>query len=156
MACSITVLPALGGDTISARWPKPSGQIRSTTRWVSAVRGLDARGDSSTSGRAGCTAPSLANSGRSTRRPGGAPFTLATLPFSSVTRSPRRSPGRGPVHSPAPAVLERDETAATQPREPHAGISLGGQIAVGGEPHGAAVGGGGEPAGDGGQRASVS
>src|ERR1051325_6430238 len=121
MACSITVLPALGGDTISARWPKPSGQIRSTTRWVSAVRGLDARGDSSTSGRAGCTAPSLANSGRSTRRPGGAPFTLATLPG-----------------------------------ERHAGIPLGGQLVVGGEPHGAAVGGGVEPAGDGGQRASVS
>src|ERR1051325_7608533 len=102
MACSITVLPALGGDTISARWPKPSGQIRSTTRWVSAVRGLDARGDSSTSGRAGCTAPSLANSGRSTRRPGGAPFTLATLPFSSVTRSPRRSPGSRTPGSPLP------------------------------------------------------
>src|ERR1041385_7657195 len=119
MACSITVLPALGGDTISARWPKPSGQIRSTTRWVSAVRGLDARGDSSTSGRAGCTAPSLANSGRSTRRPGGGAFGAR-----------------------APAVRGGQESAAAQPGEPHAGISFGGQIAVGGEPHGAAVGGG--------------
>src|SRR5439155_19373185 len=62
-----------------------------------------------------------------------------------------RGGGRA-VHARDPAVLERDEIAATQSRQPHAGIPFGGQIAVGGEPHGAAVGGGVEPAGDGGQR----
>src|SRR5213596_599594 len=36
------VFPALGGDTMSARWPKPNGQMRSTTRWMSAVRVHDA------------------------------------------------------------------------------------------------------------------
>ena len=36
MACAIslskTVLPARGGDTISARWPRPSGVMRSIAR----------------------------------------------------------------------------------------------------------------------------
>ena len=32
--CSITVLPVRGGDTISARWPLPIGEIRSITRGV--------------------------------------------------------------------------------------------------------------------------
>ena len=35
MSCKIVVLPALGGDTISARWPFPIGMIRSITRVVS-------------------------------------------------------------------------------------------------------------------------
>ena len=34
MFCSITVLPVRGGETISARWPLPSGVIRSMTRVV--------------------------------------------------------------------------------------------------------------------------
>jgi len=99
-ACSITVFPALGGDTIRARWPKPRGQIRSTTRWISAVRGLDAWGVSSRRGRDGCTAPSFAKSSRSPRLAGGRPLTLTTRPFSTVTRSPRRSPGRRTPASP--------------------------------------------------------
>src|SRR6266700_670019 len=89
----MSVFPALGGETMRARWPNPSGQMRSITRWRSAVRGLDARSVSSRSGRLGCTAPSLPNSGRSLRCPGGAPFTVTMRPPSSVTRSPRRSPG---------------------------------------------------------------
>ncbi len=92
-AWSIIVLPALGGDTRSARWPKPKGQMRSMTRCVSAVRGLEACGVSSSSGRDGCTAPSLANSGRSASPAGGASLTRTTRPCSSATRSPRRSPG---------------------------------------------------------------
>ena len=35
MSCRIVVLPAFGGDTISARWPLPIGMIRSITRVVS-------------------------------------------------------------------------------------------------------------------------
>ena len=35
MSCRIVVLPAFGGDTISARWPLPIGMIRSMTRVVS-------------------------------------------------------------------------------------------------------------------------
>ena len=35
IACRIIVLPALGGDTISARWPLPIGMMRSMTRVVS-------------------------------------------------------------------------------------------------------------------------
>ena len=35
MSCMIVVLPALGGETISARWPLPIGMIRSITRVVS-------------------------------------------------------------------------------------------------------------------------
>ena len=34
MACSTIVLPAFGGETISARWPLPSGMTRSITRVV--------------------------------------------------------------------------------------------------------------------------
>src|SRR5882762_4312984 len=49
------------------------------------------------------------------------------------------------------SVVQRDEIAAPQSREAHPGIALGGQIAVGGTPYGAAVGGGVEPAGDGSQ-----
>src|SRR5690349_8907237 len=32
------VLPAFGGETISARWPKPNGQIKSTTRCGTELR----------------------------------------------------------------------------------------------------------------------
>jgi len=99
-ACSITVFPALGGETIRARWPKPRGQIKSTTRWISAVRGLEAWGVSSRRGRDGCTAPSFAKSGRWSRWVGGRPLTLVTRPFSMVTRSPRRRPGRRTPASP--------------------------------------------------------
>ena len=35
MACRTIVLPAFGGDTISARWPLPIGMTRSMTRVVS-------------------------------------------------------------------------------------------------------------------------
>ena len=35
--CSRIVLPARGGLTISPRWPKPIGAIRSTTRMFSFV-----------------------------------------------------------------------------------------------------------------------
>ena len=35
IACRIVVLPAFGGDTISARWPLPTGITRSMTRVVS-------------------------------------------------------------------------------------------------------------------------
>ena len=35
MFCMIVVLPAFGGDTISARWPLPTGITRSMTRVVS-------------------------------------------------------------------------------------------------------------------------
>ena len=35
MSCMIVVLPALGGETIRARWPLPIGMIRSMTRVVS-------------------------------------------------------------------------------------------------------------------------
>ena len=35
MFCMIVVLPAFGGDTISARWPLPIGMTRSMTRVVS-------------------------------------------------------------------------------------------------------------------------
>ena len=35
MVCRIVVLPALGGETISARWPLPIGMTRSMTRVVS-------------------------------------------------------------------------------------------------------------------------
>src|SRR5439155_24823198 len=58
--------------------------------------------------------------------------------------------GRRAVHARDLAVFERDEVAPPQAREPHAGIAFRGQVAVGGEPHGAAVGGRVEPAGDGG------
>ena len=34
IACSTIVLPALGGETISARWPLPIGITRSMTRVV--------------------------------------------------------------------------------------------------------------------------
>ena len=34
IACSTIVLPAFGGDTISARWPLPIGMTRSMTRVV--------------------------------------------------------------------------------------------------------------------------
>ena len=34
IACSTIVLPALGGETISARWPLPIGMTRSMTRVV--------------------------------------------------------------------------------------------------------------------------
>src|SRR5438034_83064 len=96
----ITVFPALGGETIRARWPKPRGQIKSTTRWISAVRGLEAWGVSSRRGRDGCTAPSFAKSDRWSRWVGGRPLTLVTRPFSMVTRSPRRRPGRRTPASP--------------------------------------------------------
>ena len=35
MFCMIVVLPAFGGETISARWPLPIGMTRSITRVVS-------------------------------------------------------------------------------------------------------------------------
>ena len=35
IACSTIVLPAFGGETISARWPLPIGMTRSMTRVVS-------------------------------------------------------------------------------------------------------------------------
>ena len=38
MFCSMTVLPARGGDTINARWPFPSGVIKSITRVVRSLR----------------------------------------------------------------------------------------------------------------------
>ena len=34
IACSTIVLPAFGGETISARWPLPIGMTRSMTRVV--------------------------------------------------------------------------------------------------------------------------
>src|SRR6184192_3745892 len=58
--------------------------------------------------------------------------------------------GRRAVHARDLAVFERDEVAPPQAREPHTGIAFGGQVAVGGEPYGAAVGARVEPAGDGG------
>jgi len=68
---------------------------------------------------------------------------------------PLRQVGRRPAvdahHTP---VLHRDEIAAPQSGETHAGIALGGQIAVGGDAYRAAVGGGVEPAGDGSQESS--
>src|SRR5881296_2909367 len=60
--------------------------------------------------------------------------------------------GRQAVDARHAPVLQGDEIAAPQAGEAHPGITLGGQIAVGGEPYGAAVGRRVEPAGDGGQR----
>src|SRR5205814_6743753 len=60
--------------------------------------------------------------------------------------------GRQAVDARHAPVLHGDEIAAPQAGEAHPGITLGGQIAVGGEPYGAAVGRRVEPAGDGGQR----
>src|SRR5258705_243687 len=85
--------PALGGAKISARWPKPNGQMRSITRWVSAVRGLDACGVSSVSGRLGCTAPRSLKFDRSSAALGALPLTCVTRPSSRTTTSPLRRPG---------------------------------------------------------------
>src|SRR3989454_147286 len=60
--------------------------------------------------------------------------------------------GRQAVDARHVPVLHGDEIAAPQAGEAHPGITPGGQIAVGGEPYGAAVGRRVEPAGDGGQR----
>src|SRR6266566_2711487 len=60
--------------------------------------------------------------------------------------------GRQAVDARHAPVLHGDEIAAPQAGEAHPDITLGGQIAVGGEPYGAAVGRRVEPAGDGGQR----
>src|SRR5437016_6321129 len=60
--------------------------------------------------------------------------------------------GRQAVDARHAPVLHGDEIAAPQAGEAHPGITLGGQIAVGGEPYGAAVGRRVEPTGDGGQR----
>src|SRR5438876_5955795 len=63
--------------------------------------------------------------------------------------------GRQAVDARPAPVLHGDEITAPQAGEAHPGITLGGQIAVGGEPYGAAVGRRVEPAGDGGQRQSL-
>src|SRR5438309_9353080 len=60
--------------------------------------------------------------------------------------------GRQAVDARHAPVLHGDEIAAPQAGAAHPGITLGGLLAVGGEPYGAAVGRRVEPAGDGGQR----
>src|SRR5258705_5092266 len=40
MFCSMTVLPVRGGATMRARWPLPSGEIRSMMRVVTSARRL--------------------------------------------------------------------------------------------------------------------
>src|SRR5213083_1831633 len=98
-ACSITVFPALGGETIRARWVhRPELREVGPLVEVGGRQAVDA------------------------------------------------------LHAP---VLHGDEITAPQAGEAHPGITLGGQIAVGGEPYGAAVGRRVEPAGDGGQRQSL-
>ena len=107
MSCMIVVLPAFGGDTISARCPLPIGMIRSMTRVVSRSGVVSRRnrwfGYSGVSlvksGRflASSTEPPLTVS----RRTSGLNFCRGLLPPPSpsrgtrtapVTASPRRSP----------------------------------------------------------------
>src|SRR6266702_2627449 len=65
-----------------------------------------------------------------------------------------RARGLGGLESQGARWVHRSELREVGPQagEAHPGITLGGQIAVGGEPYGAAVGRRVEPAGDGGQR----
>ena len=59
IACRIVVLPAFGGETISARWPLPIGMTRSMTRVVSMCGSVSSRSRSF-----GYSGVSLVNSGR--------------------------------------------------------------------------------------------
>src|SRR5512143_380042 len=52
------------------------------------------------------------------------------------------------VHADDPPTLERHHVAAAQARETNPRVAAGGQVAVGREPQGAALGSGIEPAGD--------
>src|ERR1700760_1343359 len=73
IACSTIVLPALGGDTISPRWPLPMGVTRSMIRAVG-----EPAGPSSRSRSCGYSGVSSANSGRCAASAGSAPLTLST------------------------------------------------------------------------------
>ena len=59
MACITIVLPAFGGETISARWPLPTGITRSMTLVVSRCDSVSRRSRSF-----GYSGVSLVNSGR--------------------------------------------------------------------------------------------
>ncbi len=101
IACSTEVLPALGGATISARWPLPTGMTRSITRVVSEPGPVSRRSRS-----VGCTGTRSAKALRDNARAASTPLTVSTRAswadlrrFSSergraapVTWSPRRRP----------------------------------------------------------------
>ena len=72
-SCRIVVLPAFGGDTISARCPLPIGMMRSITRVVSFFWSVSNR-----SRWFGYSGVSLANSGRALASSGVMPLTVST------------------------------------------------------------------------------
>jgi len=96
---STVVLPALGGDTMSARCPLPIGMTRSMTRVVSRSGVVDRCSRS-----CGYSGVSAKKSGRCRASSAGLPFTVSTrttgacaVPLdcvAPVTSSPRRSPYR--------------------------------------------------------------
>jgi len=73
MALSSIVLPALGGETISPRWPRPMGAIRSITRVDRLLAVV-----SSLSWRLGKMAVSDSKYGRCLATSGSTPFTVST------------------------------------------------------------------------------
>ena len=89
IACSIIVLPALGGETIRPRWPLPIGATRSMTRVVSMCGSVSRRSRS-----CGYSGVSLLNSGAvCALPPGPAPLTVSSR--TSALNFSRRSPSRG-------------------------------------------------------------
>ena len=106
------VLPALGGDTTSPRWPLPIGAKRLITRlerlaWASSFEPAVAAADSSRSkASSGKTAVRSSNHGRRLAISGSPSLTLSTRSrlwklseslggrMGPITRSPVRSPTR--------------------------------------------------------------
>ena len=100
IACKTIVLPAFGGETISARCPFPMGITRSITRVVSKCGSVSSRRRDW-----GYSGVSLVNSTRFLAASGSRPFTVSRR--TSGLYFSRRSPSRGCRIAPVTASPRR-------------------------------------------------